>query len=45
MADIVQDYTKKLCPPYVWIPLNIQNTKKACFVRLRGYPYAPHTFE
>ena len=38
-------------PPYVWMlpyvwmmfgcPLYIHNTKKACFVRLRGCPYAP----
>ena len=25
--------------------LYIYNTKKACFVRLRGCPYAPYTFE
>ena len=34
--------------PYVWMMfgclLYIYNTKKACFVRLRGCPYAPHTF-
>ena len=34
--------------PYVWemfgCLLYIYNTKKACFVRLRGCPYAPHTF-
>ena len=36
MADRVIDYTKKMfgCPLY------ILNTKKACFVRLMGYPYA-----
>ena len=31
--------------PYVWMifgcPLYIHNTKKGCFVRLRGCPYAP----
>ena len=34
------------CLPYVWMmfgfPLYIHNTKKACFVRLRGCPYAPY---
>ena len=25
----------------VWMPMYIHNTKKACFVRLRGCPYAP----
>ena len=34
------------CPLYVWVmfgcPLYIHNTKKACFVRLRGCPYAPY---
>ena len=39
-----------ICPhkfgcPYVWMifgcPLYIHNTKKTCFVRLRGCPYAP----
>ena len=45
MADIVQDYTKKLCPPYVWMPPCIHNTKKACFVRLRGCPYAPYIWD
>ena len=29
------------CPSYVWLSLYIHNTKKACFVRLRGCPYAP----
>ena len=33
------------CPLCVWkvfrCPLYIQNTKKACFVRLRGCPYSP----
>ena len=34
---------------YIWphtfgCPLYIHNTKKACFVRLRGCPCAPHTF-
>ena len=33
------------CPPYVYMmfgcPLYKHNTKKACFVRLRGCPYAP----
>ena len=43
MADIVQDYTKKLCAPHVFgCPLYIHNTKKACFVRLMGCPYAPY---
>ena len=42
------------CPPcldalmYVWkmfgCMLYIYNTKKTCFVRLRGFPYAPYTF-
>ena len=42
MADIVQDYTKKCCSPHKFgCPLYIHNTKKACFVRLRGCPYAP----
>ena len=35
-------------PPYVWkmfgCLLYIYNTKKTCFVRCRGYPYALHTF-
>ena len=40
MADIVQDYKKMFgCPLY------IHKTKKACFVRLRGYPYAPIHFD
>ena len=30
-----------LCPHMFGCPLYIHNTKKACFVRLRGYPYAP----
>ena len=33
------------CPLYVLMmfgcPLYIHNTRKACFVRLRGFPYAP----
>ena len=38
-------YKKKMvCLPYVWMPLYIHNTKKACFVRLRGCPICPHTF-
>ena len=41
MADIVQDFTKKVCPHMLGCPLYINNTKKACFVRLRGCPYAP----
>ena len=36
------------CPLYVWkmfgCPLYIHNTKKPCFVRLMGCPYAPNTF-
>ena len=36
------------CPLYVLMmfgcPLYIHNTKKACFVRLMGCPYAPNTF-
>ena len=37
MADVVQDYKKMFgCPLY------IQNTKKACFVRLRGVHMLPY---
>ena len=31
---------KRFCPHMFGCPLYIQNTKKACFVRLRGCPYA-----
>ena len=42
MADTVQDYTKKCCAPYMFgCPLYIHNTKKTCFVRIKGCPYAP----
>ena len=35
-------YAQYICkPPYVWMPPYIHNTKKACFVRLRGCPYTP----
>ena len=30
-----------ICLDDVWTPLYLHNTKKACFVRLRGCPYAP----
>ena len=30
-----------ICPHTCGCPLYINNTKKACFVRLRGCPYAP----
>ena len=31
--------------PYRFVcPLYIYNTKKACFVRIKGSPYAPHMF-
>ena len=31
-----------ICPHTFGCPLYINNTKKACFVRLRGCPYAPY---
>ena len=33
-----------VCLEDVWMPTVHINTKKACFVRLRGCPYAPYTF-
>ena len=33
---------KKGMPHMFGCPLYMHNTKKACFVRLRGCPYAPH---
>ena len=30
-----------ICLDDFWMPLYIHNTKKACFVRIRGCPYAP----
>ena len=30
-----------VCFDDVWMPLYIHNTKKACFVRLKGCPHAP----
>ena len=41
MADRGQDCTKKGFAPMFGCPLYIHNTKKACFVKLRGCPYAP----
>ena len=36
---------KNCCAPHMFeFPLYIHNRKKACFVRLRGCPYDPHTF-
>ena len=42
MADIVQDCTRKGFAPLVFgCPPYTHNTKKACYVILRGCPYAP----
>ena len=35
-------YKKMVFPHMCGCPLCIHNTKKACFIRLRGCPYAPY---
>ena len=44
MPTCLDVWTLPVCLDNVWMPPYIHNTKKACFVTLRGVSISPHTF-
>ena len=45
IADIIQGYTKKMFPPYVWMPSVHTQHKESKLCQIKGVSICPHMFE